>query len=192
MRRSKCRRNDEKVREGRSSCAQTWWEGPEVNDLRGPRRARELSEVDLAIVEVLRRDARTPNQEVARRAGIAPSTCSVRLRALERDGVIRGYHADVDPEALGAALQAMVAVRLRAGARHQLPDFTARMRHRPEVVSVFFVGGAEDFLVHVAVADAGALRDFVVDQLSSHAEVASTQTSVIFEHTRGAGSGAAP
>jgi len=52
---------------------------------------------------------------------------------------------------------------------------------------VFFLAGADDFLVHVAVADAAALRDFVVEQLSVHGEVALTETNLIFEHLRGAG-----
>lgn len=153
-----------------------------MKDLREP-----LTDVDRTIVDVLRRDGRASNQEVARRAGIAPSTCSVRLRELERRGVIIGYHAAVDRRALGATLQAMVAVRLHAGARGRLREFTEQLRARPDVLSVFFLGGDEDFLLHVAVADADALRDFVVDGLSSRGDVAATRTSIIFEHTRGRG-----
>lgn len=137
------------------------------------------------ILDVLRRDARTPNNAIAQQVGIAPSTCLGRIRELERIGVLLGYHADIDPDAVGAPLQAMVSVRLRAGARHLLREFTEQLRVRSEVLNVFFLGGHDDFLIHIALADSAGLRDFVLDQLSSHPEVAATQTNIIFEHTRG-------
>lgn len=152
------------------------------------RPSAPLTDVDRTIVEALRRDARTPGAELARRAGVAPSTASVRLRELERRGVITGYHAAVDLEAVGASLQAMVAVRLHGGARGRLREFTEHVRALPGVLSVFFLGGEEDFLLHVATADSAALRDLVADGLSTRAEVSSTRTSIIFEHTRGTGS----
>lgn len=100
--------------------------------------------------------------------------------------MITGYHAEIDLEALGVAIQAMVAVRLRPGARDKLRAFTNQMVGRPEVLNVFFLAGQEDFLLHLAVASPGALRDFVVDHLSANPQVASTQTSLIFEHIRAA------
>lgn len=144
-----------------------------------------LTAVDLAIVAVLRRDARTPNKAVAEEVGIAASTCLGRIRQLERRGVIRGYHADVDLPALGQHLQAMISVRVRAGARHRLRGFTEQIGALPEVRQLFFLGGDDDFLVHVAVPDAVALREFVLDQLSSNPEVASTQSNVVFDHVQG-------
>ncbi len=146
-----------------------------------------LAPIDRAIVDVLRRDARTPNNAIAAEVGIAPSTCLTRIRRLERIGAIRGYHADVDLHALATPLQAMISVRLRAGARHRLRAFTEQTRGRPEVLNVFFVAGTDDFLIHVAMPDAGRLRDFVEDHLSANIEVAATHTQLIFEHVRGAG-----
>lgn len=137
------------------------------------------------IIDILRRNARTPNNAIAAEVGLAPSTCLGRLRELERRGVIRGYHADVDLDALGAALQAMIAVRLGAGARQQLRGFTDPIRTHPAVLNIYFLAGNDDFLIHVALADSAALRDFVLDQLSASPEVASTQTTIIFEHVRG-------
>ena len=73
--------------------------------------------MDRTILNVLIQDARTPNNALAAQVGVAPSTCIGRVRALRDAGVIRGYHADVDPAALGRPLQALIAVRLRPGAR---------------------------------------------------------------------------
>ena len=156
---------------------------------RTPARTEQnqLDDVDRRILKRLAADARTPNNALAAEVGIAPSTCLGRVRALRAAGVIRGFHADVDPAALGRPLQAMIAVRLQAGARSRMMAFTDRIKKRPEVLDVYFLGGADDFLLHVAAADAAALRDFVVDQLSAHPEVALTETNLIFEHVRGAG-----
>src|SRR5215469_18814461 len=79
-------------------------------------QAPNLDEIDLTIIRELARDARLPNNMLAARAGIAPSTCLGRVRALRERGVIRGYHADVDQAALGRPLQAMIAVRLQSDA----------------------------------------------------------------------------
>ena len=131
----------------------------------------------------LARDARIPNNTLAERAGVAPSTCLGRVRALRERGVIRGYHAEVDPAALGRPLQAMIAVRLQANARGRIRTFVAGVARLPEVLNVFFLAGKDDFLLHVAAASTGDLRDFV-ENLSSNADVAYTETSLIFEHVR--------
>lgn len=149
------------------------------------RRPPTLDAVDRKILAVLIQDARTPNNSLAAQVGVAPSTCLGRVRALREAGVIRGYHADVDPAALGRPLQALIAVRLRPGARGRIREFTDRIRARPEVRNVYFLAGADDFLLDVATADSLAMRDFVVDQLSAFAEVASTETNLIFDHVRG-------
>lgn len=145
----------------------------------------DLAPVDRAIVAVLRENARLPNNAIADRIGIAPSTCLARIRALEERGVIRGYHADVDPGAIGVAIQAMIAVRLRAGARHLLRGFTDQVVSQPEVVEAYFLGGQDDFMLHVAVPDVETLRAFVLEQLSANPQVAATQTNLVFEHVRG-------
>ena len=144
----------------------------------------QLDAVDRRILAALAADARIPNNALAERAGVAPSTCLARVRALREHGVIRGYHADVDPAALGRPLQAMIAVRLQTTARSHITDFMARIRRLPEVLNVFFLGGADDFFIHIAAADTEALRDFVVEHLNADPDVGLTETNLIFEHVR--------
>jgi DNA-binding Lrp family transcriptional regulator len=143
-----------------------------------------LDEVDARIVTELSADARLPNNALAERAGIAASTCLARVRSLRDRGVIRGYYADVDPAALGRPLQAMISVRLQSGARGHLSGFAEKMAALPEVLNVFFLGGADDFLVHIATEGSQTLRDFVVVHLSSDPDVALTETNLIFDHLR--------
>ncbi len=144
-----------------------------------------LDAVDRHLVRLLREDGRIANNALAAAVGIAPSTCLARVRALRRSGVILGFHAEVDPAALGRGLRAMVAVRMAAGSRRSLAPFARSIAARPEVLDVFFLAGADDYLLHVAVRDTAELRRFVVDQLSDRPEVASTETSLVFDHLRG-------
>jgi DNA-binding Lrp family transcriptional regulator len=148
------------------------------NDVRPP-----LDATDRAILTELERDARIPNNALAERVGVAPSTCLTRVRALRERGVIRGFHADVDPAATGRPLQAMVSVRLQAAARRRMREFEDVLVRIPGVRSCWFLAGIDDYLLHVAVADSGAIRDFVM-ALNSRDEVANTQTSLIFEEVR--------
>jgi DNA-binding Lrp family transcriptional regulator len=161
-------------------------------ELPGPRRPNKiraayqpvLDDVDRQILALLATDARMPNNALAERAGIAPSTCLGRVRALRESGVIRGYHADIDPSALGRPIQAMIAVRLQPDSRGHLSEFSGRVRRLPEVLSVFFLAGAMDFHIHVAAESTASLRDFVVEHLNGNPDVAFTETSLIFEHLR--------
>ena len=153
--------------------------GPSPNIVRPP-----LDEIDRQLLRELAADARIPNNALARRVGIAPSTCLGRVRALRQRGVIRGYYADVDPTALGRPIQAMIAVRLQAHARGHIPDFMANIATLPEVLNVFLLGGADDFHVHIAASSTDNLRDFVVVNLSGDPDVALTETNLIFDHIR--------
>lgn len=143
-----------------------------------------MDETDRRLLRELAADARLPNNALARRVGIAPSTCLARVRALRERGVIRGYHADVDPTALGRPIQAMIAVRLQSHARGHIPAFMAKIATLPEVLNVFFLGGADDFHVHIAATSTDNLRDFVVVNLSGDPDVALTETNLIFDHIR--------
>ncbi len=147
--------------------------------------ASTLDEVDLSILAELERSGRMPNSALAARVGVAESTCHKRMRALIGSGVIRGFHADVDPAVLGLHLEALITIRLHAHARSNLRRFQAYLEQLPAARHVYFVAGDRDFLVHVAVADAGALRELVSDTLSVREEVAATSTSLIFDHAPG-------
>jgi len=80
----------------------------------------------------------------------------------------------------------LIAVRLGPAGRGAIAPFMERMRTLPQVREVYFLAGADDFLLNVAAADTEALRRFVVEELSGHPEVALTETNLIFAHVRGA------
>jgi DNA-binding Lrp family transcriptional regulator len=144
----------------------------------------ELDAVDRAILRELQDDARQTNRELAAAVHVSPSTSSERVRALRATGVIRGYHADVDLEALGREVQAFIAVTIRPPTRQNIEEFRNWARELPEIVAIFVVSGGDDFLLHVAVPDTDALYAFVIDRLTERPEIADVRTSVVYEHIR--------
>src|SRR3954466_4580315 len=150
-----------------------------------PRPVPEgLDDVDRKLVELPMADGRMPNNALAEAAGIAPSTCLTRVRALRERGVIRGFHADVDLGALGQPLQALIAIRISTHSRDEIDRFRAKVPALPGVLSLFHVSGANDYLLHVSAATPDALREFVLDHLTADPPVSHAETSLIFEHIR--------
>jgi DNA-binding Lrp family transcriptional regulator len=143
-----------------------------------------LDRTDRALVEALQNNARISNKELAASVGLAPSTCLERVRALRARGVLQGFHAAVDREALGRGLEAIIAVRVRPHSRANVDAFWENVLAQPEVIEVFHMTGADDFLVHVGVADTEALRNFVLDRLTVLPSVAQVHTNLIFGQRR--------
>ncbi|MEW2356041.1 Lrp/AsnC family transcriptional regulator [Spirillospora sp. NPDC029432] len=141
-----------------------------------------MDELDTEIVRLLQTDARQSNRELARRLGVAPSTCLERVRALTRRGVIRGYHADINLADLNRGVQALVSVQIRPLSRTVINTFKDDVSTMPEVISVFVVAGGDDLVLHVAVPDLDQLHAFLLDRLSKRKEIAGFRTSVIFQH----------
>jgi DNA-binding Lrp family transcriptional regulator len=143
-----------------------------------------LDRTDLAILRALQKDARISNKELAAHVRLAPSTCLERVRGLRARGVVRGYHAEVDPAALGRDQQALIAVRIRPHTRQIVDAFWRHVLDQPETVAVFHVSGADDFLVHASFRDPAHLRDFLLDRVAARREVAHLETHLIFAQER--------
>ena len=146
----------------------------------------EFDEADRAILTVLRNNARISNKDLARQSGLAESTCLERVRRLERQGAITGYHAEFGARAIGIGVQAMIVVRLNRHNKAAVEAFRAHVLALPETLQLFHVAGADDFLVHVGVRDPEHLRQLVMDSFTERAEVAHIQTELIFEQVRSA------
>jgi len=143
-----------------------------------------LDRIDYEILDALQNDARLSNKELAAQVGLAPSSCLARVRKLKESDVLRGFHADVDATSLGIGLQALTAIRLTQHARNNFATFLEHVTSLEEIIDVFQVAGADDYLLHVAVRDANHLRDFVLEKLTTRPEVAHLNTSLIFRHMR--------
>ena len=145
---------------------------------------RALDRIDFEILATLQNDGRVSNKELAASVGLAPSTCLGRVRRLVGDGVIRGVHAEVSPDALGVGLEAMITVRLSTQTREAFATMTERLESLAEVVTFYDMSGADDFLIHVAVRDPDHLRSVVTDGITCATEVKHVETALIFGHRR--------
>lgn len=141
----------------------------------------ELDEKDHELLRLLQNNARLTNKNLAAALDLAPSTTLVRRRQLERLGVLRGYHAEVDPAALGMGLQALITVRLKQHTADDVASFRSYVLGLPEVLRLYHVAGANDFLVHIGVSDASHLREFAMGSLTTRREVAHLETGLVFE-----------
>lgn len=151
-----------------------------------PSQKVELDRLDEQILWELGRDGRIANNALAQKLHVSPSTTLLRMKALRERGVIRSIHADIDLGAVGLDLQAMIFVRLRPQARERIHGYASYVVMLAPVQSVFFMGGGDDFIIHVACTSTSQLRDFVAKKLSMDPAVASTQTHIVFDHFRGA------
>lgn len=150
-----------------------------------PRRSVDAT--DRALLRALSRNARLSGTALAATAAIAESTVALRLRRLHDDGYLRGYHADIDVAALGMTVQALISIKLIKHVRAEVDAFRQAAPAWPGVLALFHMGGADDYLLHVAARSASDLRDFVLSYLAGHPAVAHTETNLIFEHVQGRG-----
>lgn len=134
-----------------------------------------LDEVDRQILAELQADGRMTNVELARRVGLSAPPCLRRVRRLEEDRIIRGYHADLDPVALGFEITFFALVGLESQKEAVLTAFEARMREWPEVRECHMIRGGGDFLLRLVARDT-AHENALTAKLTAADEVAKVQT----------------
>jgi DNA-binding Lrp family transcriptional regulator len=122
--------------------------------------------LDRAILRELQADGRLANVDLADRVRLSPSPCLRRVRALERAGVIRGYHADIDPAAVDRGFEVTVHVELTLKDRATVEAFEEGIAGFDEVVECRRMFGIPDYVIRVAVADQGAYEAFYMNKLA--------------------------
>ncbi len=146
-----------------------------------------LDATDRAILTALTEDGRLTNSALARRVHLAESTCAYRVRALRDAGVIEGFTVRINPAAFGRPLQAVIKIRLGSHDGPRVRELMDRLAEVPGALSVLHVAGADDFHLHVAVGSSAELRDLVLEHITIHPVVRSTETHLVFEHRPGRG-----
>lgn len=139
----------------------------------------KLDEIDRKILAELQADGRMTNVELARRVGISAPPCLRRVRTLEELGLIRGYHAEVDPRALGFEVQVFAMVGLVSQAESDLSAFEELCRSWPLVRECHMLNGEVDFVLKCVAPDLRSFQTFLTEHLTSAENVASVKTSLV-------------
>ena len=126
------------------------------------------------------KNARLSNKEIAVEVGLAPSSCHERIKSLRTRGVLLGTHVEVNLQALGFALEAILFVQLAKLEVQVVDKFLKSTAAVPEVRSVFLLSGRFDLIVHVAVRDMEHLKELISKHFNRHAAVLRVETSVVF------------
>ena len=141
-------------------------------------RRVKLDRIDRRILRDLQANGRITNVELARRVGISAPPCLRRVRALEKAGFIRGYHADINPEALGFGVTVFAHVGLASQAEPDLKAFEALTATWPEVREAHMLAGETDFLLKVVAADWDSYQRFLTTQLTAAPNVSHVRTAL--------------
>lgn len=138
----------------------------------------KLDAVDQKILATLQQDGRMTNVDLADHVGITAPPCLRRVRALEEAGYIRGYHADLNEEALGYGITVFAMVGLDSQAEADLRKFEARVKEWPLVRECYMLNGEIDFILKIVARDLAEFQEFLTGQLTSAEHVASVKTSL--------------
>ena len=143
-----------------------------------------LNRTDRKLLEILQRDGRLTNLEVAGRVNLSPSACLRRIRALEAAGVVRRYVALVDPRKVGLGLMAFVNVKLEKRGRMPTDTFAKAVKEWPEVLACHSLTGDMDYLLRVQVEHLDHFSRFVMDSLLKHPGVLDVKSSFVLEEVK--------
>ncbi|HSZ11438.1 MAG TPA: Lrp/AsnC family transcriptional regulator [Rhizomicrobium sp.] len=144
----------------------------------------KLDTIDLRILTELQDDGRITNVELSHRAKITAPPCLRRMRALEKAGYIRGYHADLNGKQLGFEVEGFVFVGLSSQADADLKRFEEQVRAWPQVRECYMLSGEVDFLLKCVAKDLSSFQNFITDTLTSAKNVASVKSSLVIHPTK--------
>ncbi len=138
----------------------------------------KLDRIDRRILADLQSDGRMTNVELARRAGISAPPCLRRVRALEEAGYVRGYHAEIDPVALGFTVTVFAHVGLNSQAEADLKAFEELVKGWPEVRECHMLAGETDFLLKVVAHDWDDYQRFLTTQLTAAPNISHVKSAL--------------
>jgi len=147
-------------------------------------RRVKLDRIDRRILHDLQDKGRMTNVELAKRAGISAPPCLRRVRALEKAGLIKGYHAEVNAEALGFTVTVFAQVGLSSQAEADLRAFEQLVASYPEVRECHMLAGEADFLLRIVATDWDAYQRFLTSKLTPAPNVNHVKTALAIRSTK--------
>jgi DNA-binding Lrp family transcriptional regulator len=140
--------------------------------------AMNFDAIDLKLLAELQENGRITNVELATKVGLTAPPCLRRMRTLEQSGAIRGYHADIEPSALGYSIMVFAMVSLKSQAEEDLRAFESHVRALPQVRECHMLNGEIDFILKIVAHDLQSFQEFLTSKLTSAPNVTSVKTSL--------------
>ncbi len=137
----------------------------------------KLDHIDHKILKYLQENARITNADLAEKVGLSPTPCLRRLRRLETDGIIRGYHTEVNREALGINVTVIILVKLEREDDVTLREFEASIQQRTEVMECYLVTGKFDYFLRVVIPSLAAYETFLSETMLRMPNIATVESS---------------
>ena len=144
----------------------------------------DLDRTDRKILDILQRQGRISMTDLAEQIGLSTSPCSERVRRMEREGVITGYYARVDPQALGKALLVFVEVTLSSKSGDVFDKVRQELMHIPEVMECHLVSGGFDYLIKARLRAMSDYRNLLGDLLKKLPVTAESRSYVVMEEVK--------
>ena len=145
---------------------------------------RELDRIDRRILDALQKNGRISMTELAHQVGLSATPCTERVRRLERDGVITGYHARVSPQALGKNLLVFVEIKLSARSEEVFERVRRELIHIPEVMECHLVSGDFDYLIKARIGEMSEYRRLLGDLPTQLPPAAESRSYVVMEELK--------
>jgi Lrp/AsnC family leucine-responsive transcriptional regulator len=145
---------------------------------------RELDRIDRQILDILQRDGRIAITDLAARVNLSATPCSERVKRLERDGIITGYHARVDPVALEKPLLVFLNLKLSTKSGDVFDRVREELLLVPEVMECHLVSGDFDYLVKARLSEMSAYRKLLGDILKRLPAAAESRSYVVMEEIK--------
>lgn len=138
-----------------------------------------LDATDRKILEILQSNSNITNAQLAKEIGLSPAPTLERVNKLESMGIIKGYHAYIEPASVGLGVSTFVMVNLKGHNKENIEKFVAAIKSIPEVIECHHVTGAGDFILKIVSADIASYQQLMLEKVSNIDVVDSLQTMVI-------------
>ncbi|QOW19700.1 AsnC family transcriptional regulator [Lysobacter ciconiae] len=149
-----------------------------------PAHPRSMDKIDRKILRVLQQDGRISFTELGERVGLSTSPCTERVRRLERDGVITGYHARLDPHLVGADLLVFVEISLAYKSGDVFEEFRNAALRLPNVLECHLVSGDFDYLIKARISEMASYRKLLGSTLLTMPHVRDSKSYIVMEEVK--------
>ncbi|OQS38112.1 winged helix-turn-helix transcriptional regulator [Chromobacterium haemolyticum] len=145
---------------------------------------KALDKTDLKILRLLQKNGRISMTELSEKVGLSTTPCTERVRRMERDGIIEGYYARLNPHAMGAALLVFVEIKLEAKSGNIFDAFRREIMRIPEILECHLVSGEFDYLIKARIPDMSMYRKLLGDILLQLPSAKESKSYVVMEEVK--------